>query len=38
MRYAMKQKLFCLGDVYRIRRHGRDVATVSKKLFTLAND
>jgi uncharacterized protein YxjI len=36
MRYAMKQKLFCLGDDYRILdEDGRDVYQVDGKAFTL---
>ncbi len=36
MRYAMKQKLFCWGDDYRILdEHGRDVYLVDGKAFTL---
>jgi uncharacterized protein YxjI len=36
MRYAMKQKLFCLGDDYRILdEDGRDAYLVDGKAFTL---
>jgi uncharacterized protein YxjI len=36
MRYAMKQKVFCLGDDYRILdEDGRDVYLVDGKAFTL---
>jgi uncharacterized protein YxjI len=36
MRYAMKQKLFCLGDDYRILdQDGRDVYLVDGKAFAL---
>ena len=36
MRYAMKQKLFCLGDDYRILdEDGRDVYLVDGKAFTV---